>query len=152
MQCWFLDQMGRTRAKIKSRKTPQGRIITYDRSEHTIKQLNTRLCGAEWVAGDKYTIADIAGYGFARATSELRKLDIAYFPALKHWIKRMEGREAVQKAIHLQMHLIKEGQKEGKEDGNEEGREEGKEGGKEGGKKGGKREGRQGGKEFTAPV
>ncbi len=114
MQSWFLAEIGRTKARISHVESPQGLIVSYDKSEKMIRHLNTRLSHVDWVAGDKYTMADIAIYSFARTTPALRELDLAGFPALERWVKRLEGRDAVQKAIHAQIHLSRKLGKDGK--------------------------------------
>lgn len=116
MQCWFLAQAGRSKARSIIRKSPGGLSVTYNDAERRIMDLETRLSQMEWVAGDRYTVADIANYGWARSTLTLRKADLAPFPAFKGWVERIEGRKAVQNAMDTQIRLMDEWKewKEGK--------------------------------------
>ncbi|KAF7511697.1 hypothetical protein GJ744_003860 [Endocarpon pusillum] len=117
MQSWFLNQVSRSKARLGPKKSPQGIIRSFHEGERMIKELDERLSHVEWVAGDRYTLADIGNYGWTRGTPALRTVDLAAFPAFKGWVERIEGRKAVQKAIDTQTRLLKEWKEreEGKE-------------------------------------
>lgn len=60
--------------------------------------LETRLEQVLWLAGDEYSIADIAHYGWLRALP-YAGLDAAQFPAISRWRQRIDGRAATQRAL-----------------------------------------------------
>ena len=60
--------------------------------------LESRLAKADWLAGDKYTIADIASYSWVRAAPVFLDIDISGWPGMNKWYKRIAERPAVQKA------------------------------------------------------
>ena len=61
--------------------------------------LNKRLEGREYIAGD-YSIADMASYPWVRPYKNQGQ-DLAEFPALEAWYKRMRARPAVAKGIKV---------------------------------------------------
>ena len=63
--------------------------------------LESRLAHADWLAGDKYTLADIANYSWVRAGPVFLDIDLSQWPALDRWMKRIADRPAVQKAQTL---------------------------------------------------
>jgi GST-like protein len=56
-----------------------------------------RLNGRAYVAGDEYTIADIAAFPWLRNV-ELLGIDIAKYPRIKAWIDKITARDAVKRA------------------------------------------------------
>lgn len=58
--------------------------------------LETRLAGREWLAGDDYSIADIATWPWI-ARHEWQGIDLARFPAVKRWFDAIAARPAVQR-------------------------------------------------------
>lgn len=60
--------------------------------------LESRLSKAEWLAGDKYTIADIASYSWVRAAPVFLEIELHAWPGIERWYKRVNERPAVQKA------------------------------------------------------
>lgn len=60
--------------------------------------LESRLAKADWLAGNKYTIADIASYSWVRAGPAFLDLQLDSWPGLNKWFKRIAERPAVQKA------------------------------------------------------
>lgn len=62
--------------------------------------LESRLSQADWLAGDKYTIADIASYGWVRG-SGIIELDLKTWPGLLKWHDRISERPAVQKGLQV---------------------------------------------------
>lgn len=60
--------------------------------------VDRRLAEAPFIAGDEYTIADIANWTWLRVYKALR-IDIAEFPNVKRWIEDVAARPAVQKGI-----------------------------------------------------
>lgn len=61
------------------------------------KLLNERLEGRDWLAGDAYSIADIATYPWAEYV-ERQRFDPAPYPALLKWRARIAERTAVVRA------------------------------------------------------
>jgi GSH-dependent disulfide-bond oxidoreductase len=59
--------------------------------------MNTRLKDRDFLAGD-YSIADMASYPWLRSPKNMGQ-DIAEFPALERWCKRMQERPAVARAV-----------------------------------------------------
>lgn len=60
--------------------------------------LNTRLESSPYIAGEKYTIADIASFTWMRASNFLG-WDLAEWPAIKAWFDRILEREAVNRGL-----------------------------------------------------
>jgi GST-like protein len=62
--------------------------------------LEKRLGQAEWLAGDTYSIADIATYPWLRFP-ERRAIDLNDYPNVKRWYDAIEARPAVQRGIDV---------------------------------------------------
>lgn len=60
--------------------------------------LESRLAKADWLAGDKYTIADIASYSWVRAAPIFLDIQLDGWPGMKKWYDKIAARPAVQKA------------------------------------------------------
>jgi glutathione S-transferase len=52
--------------------------------------LDTRLAGRDWVAADRFTIADIALYGYVSVAPDAG-IDLSDFPAIVQWMQRLEA-------------------------------------------------------------
>lgn len=63
--------------------------------------LNRRLQESPYVAGDKYTIADIASFTWARIEPSIVGIDLLEWPAVKKWHDTILQRDAVQKGLNL---------------------------------------------------
>lgn len=72
-----------------------------DETKRLYSVLESRLSKADWLAGDKYTLADIANYSWVRAGPVLLELDLSEWPGVDKWVKRIDGRPAVQKAMNV---------------------------------------------------
>ena len=59
--------------------------------------MEARLQESPYLAGDKYTIADIASFEWVRVAPMLLEWDLSEWPALKKWHDTIIQREAVQK-------------------------------------------------------
>jgi GST-like protein len=57
-----------------------------------------RLAAQPYVAGDEYTIADIAAFPWLRNVA-LLAMDLSQRPHVKAWIEKLEAREAVKRAL-----------------------------------------------------
>ncbi|KAE9362639.1 glutathione S-transferase [Stipitochalara longipes BDJ] len=109
MLSWVMFQMGgigpmqgqanhfRLAAKVRS-------DYAIDRYMQETKRLysvlEVRLATQQWLAGTKYTIADIASFAWVR-NAELIELDLYAFPNVEKWVQRIEGREAAKKGVSL---------------------------------------------------
>lgn len=62
--------------------------------------LDQRLAAATFVAGDDYSIADIALYPWA-ARHEWQQVDLAAFPHVARWLAQVGARPAVQRGMAL---------------------------------------------------
>jgi GST-like protein len=62
--------------------------------------LDKRLAQSPWVAGDEYSIADIAIFPWMRG-SEKRGVDLAAYPNVKRWFDTIGARPAVQRALQV---------------------------------------------------
>lgn len=63
--------------------------------------LNTRLEASPYLAGSKYTIADIANYAWVRYGPIALELELDEWPALKRWHDEIYQREGVQKGLKV---------------------------------------------------
>src|SRR5256885_13513311 len=63
--------------------------------------LESRLSKADWLAGEKYTLADIASYSWVRSGPLLLEIDLSEWPGVDRWVKRIDARPAVQKAKNV---------------------------------------------------
>lgn len=62
--------------------------------------LNRQLEKNAYIAGENYSIADIATYPWVVA-HERQRVDLAEFPAVRNWFERVKSRPATQKAYGL---------------------------------------------------
>ena len=60
--------------------------------------MDRQLAGQEWIAGNEYTIADIAIFPWLRSWQN-QGIDWADFPNLKDWFDRIAARPAVQRGV-----------------------------------------------------
>jgi GST-like protein len=70
--------------------------------------LDKRLAEAEWLAGDRYTIADIATFPWSRSI-ERQGHALADFPHVERWFNAIEARPAVQRGLGVLADRRKEG-------------------------------------------
>lgn len=63
--------------------------------------LNARLNEVPYVAGDKYTIADIACFCWVRVSPALLGFDLEEWPAVKKWHDFILQRETVKRALKV---------------------------------------------------
>src|SRR5882757_5460488 len=69
-----------------------------DETKRLYGVLEIRLSKADWLVGDKYTIADIANYSWVRAGPLFLDIDMSEFPGVDKWLKAIGKRDAVQRA------------------------------------------------------
>src|SRR5947207_13639145 len=74
-----------------------------DETKRLYGVLNDRLAESEWLAGDKYTIADIAIYPWANGLRNWVKedMDLDAFPKVKEWVEKIEQRKGVQAGLNV---------------------------------------------------
>lgn len=84
--------------KLAAEKLPAAIARFHDEARRTLKVLDGRLQQAPYFAGDDYTIADIAHFGWIwrRAFAEV---DLDETPQVARWYAKVEARPAVQRAI-----------------------------------------------------
>lgn len=75
--------------------------VARDRIGELVAKIEAQLAKSEWLAGDDYSIADIAAFsllqGLPRLTPEL--VDAAHAPQLHAWLARIAERPAVQAVL-----------------------------------------------------
>ncbi|MEO0654499.1 MAG: glutathione binding-like protein [Pseudomonadota bacterium] len=71
-----------------------------DESRRLMEVLDARLAGREWLAGEAYSIADMATYPWARAYP-WAKVSVEGLDNLNAWFDRIDARPAVQKALTI---------------------------------------------------
>lgn len=83
-------------------KTPNPPAIQRYRqlTEATFATLDQRLATHPWLAGDAYSIADIATFGWLHI-ARLVRFDFSPFSRLTDWYARVEQRPAVQRGIRI---------------------------------------------------
>ncbi|KKA18600.1 hypothetical protein T310_7459, partial [Rasamsonia emersonii CBS 393.64] len=109
--CWLMWQMGGLGPM--QGQANHFRVFAQVRSDYGIKRymdetkrlysvLESRLqeTGA-YLAGPKYTIADIASYGWVRSAPNALDIDLSEWPALKKWYETISQREAVQRGVKI---------------------------------------------------
>jgi glutathione S-transferase len=72
-----------------------------DETKRLFDVLESRLSKADWLAGDKYTIADIASYTWVRAGPGVLELPLDSWPGLAKWVKTIGERPAVQRGLKV---------------------------------------------------
>jgi glutathione S-transferase len=77
---------------VTGRIRPDGREARWRRSTGAaaLKVLNDRLGKSAFLAGDSYSIADIALFAYAHVANEAG-FEPSDYPAVQEWIKRVEG-------------------------------------------------------------
>ncbi len=71
-----------------------------DEAHRLYRVLDTRLKGRDYVAGDVYTVADIAILGWSNGYAR-HGIDLAEFPDVAAWNKRINDRPAVKRALAI---------------------------------------------------
>lgn len=71
-----------------------------DESRRLLEVLNTQLEGRTYLVGERYSIADMATYPWARAYY-WAKVDVDGLDHLKAWFERIDARPATQRALTL---------------------------------------------------
>ncbi|OQE07507.1 hypothetical protein PENVUL_c013G07560 [Penicillium vulpinum] len=72
-----------------------------DETKRLYMVLNTRLGESPYVAGEKFTIADIASFCWVRASPNLLDFNLDDWPAIRKWYDSIMERDTVQKALNI---------------------------------------------------
>lgn len=72
-----------------------------DETKRLYSVLESRLKESPYLAGDKYTIADIASYSWLRNAPISLEIDLSPWPAVKKWAGEIEKREAVKRGADV---------------------------------------------------
>ncbi|KAL0577936.1 Glutathione S-transferase 2 [Marasmius crinis-equi] len=86
--------------KYAPEKIPYAQNRYLNETKRLYSVLESQLSKHKWLAGDKYTIADIKTHGWVRR-ADMLEINIAEWPNLKDWADRIEKREAVQKGLKV---------------------------------------------------
>jgi GST-like protein len=70
--------------------------------------LEKRLSTAEYLAGDEYSIADMATYPWLRFP-ERRGIDLSAFPSVKRWFETIDARPAVKRGVSVLAENVRQG-------------------------------------------
>jgi GST-like protein len=62
--------------------------------------LDRQLAQSEFIAGDEYTIADMAIFPWTRSYKN-QGIDLSEFPAVSRWKEKLEARPAVQRGVQV---------------------------------------------------
>jgi glutathione S-transferase len=81
-----------------------------DETKRLLDVLEMRLSETPYLAGDKYTIADICSIGWVHTGSLFLGIDLSERPALKRWCDTILARPAVQKGLKTPPHKFTEEQ------------------------------------------
>lgn len=68
-----------------------------DETKRLFSVIESRLNESSFLAGDKYTIADIASYTWIQGAPAALEIDLSEYPALEKWVSKIGNRSAVQK-------------------------------------------------------
>lgn len=72
-----------------------------DETKRLYSVLESRLHDHAWLAGDKYTIADIASFGWVRSGPNILEIDMSEWPGLKKWHDTIAARDAVKRGVNV---------------------------------------------------
>ncbi|KAL3461703.1 thioredoxin-like protein [Aspergillus heterothallicus] len=96
---WLMFQMGGLGPMMG--QAEHFRLFTNTRSDYGIKRYIDETKQSAYLAGAKYTIADIANYSWVQIGPAALELDLAQWPSLHRWAAEIKNREAVQRGIVL---------------------------------------------------
>jgi len=89
-----------------SEDVPYGRLRYGREAERLYSVLDRQLAGRAYVAGDAYSIADIACYPWI-VPHERLQIDLARFPELARWFADVGARPAVKRAYELAKSFVR---------------------------------------------
>jgi GST-like protein len=106
---WLMFQMGgvgpmfgQTHHFLRAAKedVPYGKKRYHTETRRLYGVMNRRLGEARYLAGDEYTIADIATFPWV-SRFEWHQVDLNEFPNVKRWFDENAARPAVQKGMAI---------------------------------------------------
>jgi len=69
--------------------TPERLAELLERGAVVLSQMEARLAGAEWLEGDRPTIADIALYAYTHSAETKGGFDLSPYPGIRAWLGRV---------------------------------------------------------------
>jgi len=84
---------------------PYGKKRYHDEANRLYKVMNTRLGKTEYLAGDDYSIADIATYPWVQRHPR-HHVDLADYPNVKRWYDEISKRPAVEKGMQVPFYNV----------------------------------------------
>ena len=84
--------------KLAPEKVPAAIDRFHAEAKRNMRVLDGRLAEAEWLAGDEYSIADMATFGWIWRRS-FAEVDFSEAPNVERWFVAMEARPAIGRAI-----------------------------------------------------
>ncbi|WP_111412280.1 glutathione binding-like protein [Billgrantia lactosivorans] len=81
-------------------KAPYAEERFHGEAQRLYRVLDTRLADHAYLAGDEYTIADIASWPWV-SRYEWQRIDLADYPNVKRWYVEIASRPAVQRGYHV---------------------------------------------------
>ncbi|HEX4895326.1 MAG TPA: glutathione binding-like protein, partial [Solimonas sp.] len=117
---WLMFQMGGIgpmmgQANVFFRYLPEKIPVAIQRYQNECRRLfevlDTRLGQAEWLAGEEYSIADIANWCWVR-TYKWSGASVDNLPHLRRWMDALKARPACQKGIAVPFKLPDPGDRE----------------------------------------
>lgn len=106
---WLMFQMGGIgpmmgQANVFVRYAPEKIPYAIERYQRECRRLfeviESRLATSEYLAGEEYSIADIANFAWVRGY-KWGELDISGLPKLAQWMEKIEARPAVQRGVSV---------------------------------------------------
>jgi glutathione S-transferase len=84
--------------KLAPEKVPAAIDRFHGEARRNMRVLDHRLGEAEWLAGDEYSIADMATWGWIWRRG-FAEVDFSEAPNVERWFTAAEGRPAIGRAI-----------------------------------------------------
>ncbi|MGQ4877282.1 glutathione S-transferase N-terminal domain-containing protein [Billgrantia sp. LNSP4103-1] len=81
-------------------KAPYAEERFHGEAQRLYRVLETRLAANTYLAGDEYTIADMACWPWV-SRYEWQRIDLADYPGVKRWYTEIAARPAVQRGYHM---------------------------------------------------
>jgi len=78
---------------------PMALELYQNESKRLTQVLESRLAAVPWLAGEEFSIADIANFGWLRHASSYTGADLLPFAAVQRWVATIETRPAVQRGL-----------------------------------------------------
>ena len=83
---FWLHTLGQTPEELGEKLTEK-----QEKGTEALGVLEEGLCGADWLVGNEFSIADIALYGYTHVAGD-GGFDLSKYPRISAWIKRIEAR------------------------------------------------------------